>query len=445
MVLRIKRIVFSATLLIGLIISSCLAQGTNTSTATAESTDTPATVLENTPTLERLPTETRSSPIPLPSIVSQCVDTSDVYQKLDLSGVVAFEDKITLQDLGTGFFLWDFESGNTIKAIEESGFIQISPDQKYLAYRYTSSDRQSYLRILDGNGKTINDFLFHIDGRMQSFFNWQNVDYLRTLQQESDSKVTVHLLNPFTQEHTLLRTDWVDAYTPKNPYKDRLVQWKFDERLTRIAHVYGANMLYDPSLTRVLYPKDNSIVSLMNVESETELASAHFVDWGRLPSWSPDGQYLTIVNREGQVDEIYLISRDGNEFQKITNVSSEFDLATIPEYSWSPDGKQIAFWLNRDSLEPELGTQSELAVLDITTKQVTRLCAEGISIAAIEPWSMNHPEPMWSPDGKYLMITQWDDPTSPQNYYVLVIDPVTGAVERISENTAPIGWMISEP
>jgi hypothetical protein len=443
--LRIKRIVFSMALLIGLVISSCLEQGTNNGTAIAESTDIPSTVLENTLTSEPLPTETKSSTMSLPSIESQCVDTSEVTQKLDLSGVVAFEDKATQQDLGTGFFLWNLENGNTIKAIEESGFIQISPDQKYLAYRYTSSDGQSYLKILAGDGKTISDFLFHVDGRMQSFFNWQNVDHLRTLQQESDSKVTVHLLDPFAQEHTVLRTDWQDVYTPKNPFADKLVQWKFDERLTRIAHVYGANILYDPTLTRVLYPKDNSTVSLMNVESETELASAHFVDWGRLPSWSSDGQYLTILNREGQVDEIYLISRDGNEFQKITNFSSEFDLATIPEYSWSPDGRQIAFWLNTESWEQELGTQSELAVLDIASRQVTRLCIQGISIPAITPWTMNHPEPIWSPDGRYIMITQWDDPLNPQNYFVLIVDSLTGAVTRISENTAPIGWMISDP
>jgi len=58
---------------------------------------------------------------------------------------------------------------------------------------------------------------------------------------------------------------------------------------------------------------------------------------------------------------------------------------------------------------------------------------------------MGHPEPIWSPDGRYIMITQWDDPASPKKYSVLVVDPVAGSVQKISENTEPIGWMVSEP
>jgi Tol biopolymer transport system component len=56
---------------------------------------------------------------------------------------------------------------------------------------------------------------------------------------------------------------------------------------------------------------------------------------------------------------------------------------------------------------------------------------------------MNHPEPIWSPDGRYIMFTQWDDPAAPKKYNVLVVDTETGAVEKISENTAPIGWMVN--
>ena len=93
----------------------------------------------------------------------------------------------------------------------------------------------------------------------------------------------------------------------------------------------------------------------------------------------------------------------------------------------------------------EDGPQSELEILDIPTHQVTRLCIQGISNNAYEPWAMNHPEPIWSPDGKYIMITQWDDPDDRRDYYVLVVDPITGSVEKLSKNTAPIGWMVNEP
>ncbi len=144
-------------------------------------------------------------------------------------------------------------------------------------------------------------------------------------------------------------------------------------------------------------------------------------------------------------DELYIIPRDGSEFQKITNFSQEFDLAFVPESSWSPDSKQIVFWLSTETNGLEAGAQSELAILEVATRQITRLCFQGISVSAPRPWLMGHPEPIWSPDGRYLMITQWDDPAAPQTYYVLVVDTETGSVEKISENTAPIGWMVREP
>ena len=224
---------------------------------------------------------------------------------------------------------------------------------------------------------------------------------------------------------------------------DQLIEWKFDEKSKY--NPYGANILYDPTLTRVVYPKDNGVVSLVDAETETELASVRLTDWGRIPSWSPDGEFLTILNREGNTNELYLVSRDGCEFQPITNFAKELGVATITDYTWSPDSTQIAFWLKEEQGELADGEQSELAVIDLSTRQVTRLCIQGISTNAQKPWAMLHPEPVWSPDGKYIMFTQWDDANNPRNFYVLVVDPITGELENISQNTAPIGWVVKGP
>ncbi len=107
--------------------------------------------------------------------------------------------------------------------------------------------------------------------------------------------------------------------------------------------------------------------------------------------------------------------------------------------------KWFAFWLNLCPGDLKDGVESELAILDVPSGQVTRLCIQGISTNAYELWTMNYPEPVWSPDGRYIVITQWDDPISPKKYYVLVIDIQTGIIKKISENTAPIGLMINEP
>jgi len=374
------------------------------------------------------------------------VGDSNDPQKLDLSGVVVFNQKRNEQNLDFHFYLLGLKNKNIIRTMEEGILTEISPDRKYLAYSYRSYDKDYYhLRVLDSHGETISDFPFSIDGIAQSFFNWQNAEQLRMLQQDQDWRVFVQLLNPFTQEHSVLRTDWDGVYAPENPFYDKLPQWKFDQSVTEIFFVYGSNILYDPTLTRAVYPKDDGNVALVDVKTGTELASAQFIDWGYLPSWSPNGEHLMIVNSEESADEFYLISRDGNKFQKATNFSEEFGSASVSEYAWSPDSKQIAFWLHTETGAQEAGAQSELAILDVATRQVTRLCIHGLSVSASEPWMMGHPEPIWSPDGRYIMITQWDDPAAPRKYSVLVVDPLTGAMEKISENTAPIGWMSSTP
>jgi Tol biopolymer transport system component len=400
-------------------------------TATVGNTPQP-TVPVITPTI---------SPTPLPPVKTQCVDTAQESQSLDLKGVVALEKKGHELDFQPGFYLMNPKSKHIFYTDNLGIVTKVSPDGKYIAYS-TPIAEKIYIRVLDNNGKLLEEFHPYYDGLIEDYFNWQNEKQLRIVTSDLN-QVYAREVDPFTQEGALLKTDWEGAYRPADPSPDLVADWKFDRENTEIGYVYGANILYDPTLTRLLYPKDGGDVALIDVQSGMELAHGNFANWGSLPSWSPDGENLTIINREGTVDNFYLVSRDGEEFQRITDFLNEFDYVSIPEYTWSPDGQQIAFWLKLEDDGQKDGTQSELAILDIPTRQVTRLCIPGISNFAYEPLSMNHPEPIWSPDGRYIMFTQWDDPAAPKNYYVLVVDTETGHIEKISENTAPIGWMVN--
>ncbi len=389
------------------------------------------------------------APLSLPPIKIQCVIDANVRAKLVLQGVIPFETAKKQNEQQTfdyGFFLFDAKEKTRIKTVDE-GFasaFQVSPDRKHLAYTHDDASQNQPLVIMDSHGNVVVEYPLFFDGMWWDYFNWQNSEQMRIVRIDF-KEISGQLLNPFTQEHISLKTQWPGGYVPADPHKVNVLDWELDAKANGAFYAHGTNILYDPTLTRVVYPKEAGVVSLVDVETGVELASARFVDWGRLSSWSPSGEYLVIVNQEGNAEEFYLVSKDGPDFQRITDFSKKLKNASVLEYSWSPDSRRIAFWLNTEAGEPQDGAQSELAVLDIASKRVTRLCIQGISKNAYEPWMMNQPEPVWSPEGRYLMITQWDNPAAPTKYYVVVIDAVTGLTEKISENTAPIGWMVSEP
>lgn len=414
-------------------------------TPTSVSLDTPVPLVVSTSTATS--SATSPPPIVMPKVKTQCIDSQQENVALDLEGIIVLEKTAHQLNSPLGFDLFDANTKRIIGTNDKGIVTIVSPNKKYVAYTYDTWDSH-FIQIMDSDGKIVADFAdftAYSNGVFEAYFNWQSTRQIRIIEENGGFNIYPYLFNPFTQERTSLETDWNGYYQPDIPDPSKVADWKFDSKATSLGYVYGANILYDPTLTRVLYPQDDGVVSLVDTQSETELARANLTDWGRLPSWSPDGEYLAIVNHKGNSDEFYLINRNGSEFERISDFSNEFDFTSILDYTWSPDSSQIAFWLELDQNDVEDGPQSELAILDILTRQATRLCIQGISNNAYEPWAMNHPEPIWSPDGEYIIITQWDDPAAPQNYSVLVIDSLTGAMEKISDNTAPIGWMVNEP
>jgi dipeptidyl aminopeptidase/acylaminoacyl peptidase len=56
------------------------------------------------------------------------------------------------------------------------------------------------------------------------------------------------------------------------------------------------------------------------------------------PSWSPDGKTLAFLSARDGNSQVYLLSMEGGEAKKLTQLSTGADL-----FHWSPDGKTIAF------------------------------------------------------------------------------------------------------
>jgi dipeptidyl aminopeptidase/acylaminoacyl peptidase len=55
------------------------------------------------------------------------------------------------------------------------------------------------------------------------------------------------------------------------------------------------------------------------------------------PSWSPDGKTLAFLSSRDGNSQVYLLSMDGGEAKKLTQLSTGADM-----FKWSPDGKNIA-------------------------------------------------------------------------------------------------------
>ncbi|MCL4486878.1 MAG: hypothetical protein M1570_01950 [Chloroflexi bacterium] len=67
------------------------------------------------------------------------------------------------------------------------------------------------------------------------------------------------------------------------------------------------------------------------------------------PAFAPDGYHIAFIWQENGQDNLYTITRDGTDLKQLTRLPSQ-DWSTwewIKQPTWSPDGKQIAFWSNK--------------------------------------------------------------------------------------------------
>ena len=412
----------------------------------------PSAIFISTETSIPLPSET---PVILQEVSRTCVEIKNSNSQLPMNGIAIFDN--LSPDLVTTIFMHDLESSN-LKILTTPGGLWrlwgISPNRKYMMYEYETSSGTDYqLAIADFSGQIIKTFdtLFPNDLWSASYYDWLNEENIRVglfFESPESSRMSPRTYNFFTGNYIVLKTDFPD-YVAKN------LDWRLDWIAHSTLHYEGTNLVFDPSVTRVVYPKKGENVSLADVESGRELASIHVPQWGRLPKWSTDGEHLALIatakpNSPKESEEIYVVQRDRGEFKRLTYLSNTFEQSAIADYAWSPDGTKIAFWSYTNIGDPKAeGTQSELRILDISTGEVTNLCIQGISAVTSlnDVVQFSHIEPIWSPDGNQIMISQWVAPEDKnnKNYDVLVIDLPSLTGIKIDENKQPTSWMTKAP
>jgi len=128
------------------------------------------------------------------------------------------------------------------------------------------------------------------------------------------------------------------------------------------------------------------------------------------PQWSPDGSMISFVSargvgatEDGPRAQIWMLNSDGGEGSPLTTARDG-----IIAYSWSPDGKRIAY-LTPDTVSREAEAKlrrrddpkvyegdlrlNHLWVIDVETKKATKITSGDYSVRGA---------PSWSPDGRML-------------------------------------------
>lgn len=356
-------------------------------------------------------------------VIQNCISVKpELPKQHPYTGKIVFETLPPQDERVYSFF--DLSSG---KATEIPGrnysYLSVSPDRSMYAYKNWDENQ---LEVYGSDGKIIRKLPWKQN--WGSIDGWIDNQHLIIVMAVIDVPGFVKypraitILNPLENKEKILEPNY-----PNIDIGNTNVNWP-----------YMGTTVYNPSLSRVVYPGslENSPSGgyqgfiLYGIPEKAVLAEFDNPYWsGEGPYWSLDGSHLLLlVNRE-----FYIVSPDGipevitqmNPLEGKRNYTAEF-------YSWSPDNKTVAFRLL--SYETE---EFSLAFLDTKTGMITNTCI----LAGFEPdYYTTFPYPIWSKDGKSLVIAANYQKDPPGNDVVLV-NLAEKSAFIIAKNLSPVGWV----
>ena len=308
----------------------------------------------------------------------------------------------------------DLENGQRVRKPQEAifpGGLAVSPDRKKMAYR---DEAKNQLVIASADRKPIQTVDWDPTWRPYNF-SWHTNDTL------------LIYLNFDPQIDGVLdrgRAIILDLRTGQS----QLIPMDYPPKELGDTNWYPA---YSPDLTQVVYATNQGKYILGETKTHKTVAVLSTLTYEK-PAWSPDGSSVLVAP-----DDLYLLSPQW-EITRLTYLKQSKDEPSKKLsrfYSWSPDGRRIAVWIQKiPPLDPEVYS---LAVFDLATGQLRDTCL---------PWETGpEPEaPLWSPDGKQL-IAQAHYRTTDKGWDIVIVNWADQTYEKIADTLDYLGWMLPSP
>jgi hypothetical protein len=325
---------------------------------------------------------------------------------------------------GEDSYILHFDENLRLEPLDEEGCLSTSPDGQWLTY--CTGNRRLYIESADRQQHSTIWLEFNLWGP-----GWVNNQMLvfSSFKEYDNGIHPVVLVDPFTGRHVQSPIDFPGfAGGFCGPSQGAMFQFG------------GTSLVYDPSLNLIIYPdmSDPSYIVLWDIQAKKALAKIEEnICFGNRPLWSPDGQRFVVAVDRGEqkwLEDWASVSREG-QVEWLTHFADYFEKDNIEELdimlaNWSPDNRRVAFWLRTipDLCSNEKPNQKYLALLDVDTQQVVNYCISG-----------GDSTPVWSLDGRYIVIQRFNDEGLNQ---VLLVDLEQGWAATIAGTDIwPRGWL----
>jgi dipeptidyl aminopeptidase/acylaminoacyl peptidase len=191
---------------------------------------------------------------------------------------------------------------------------------------------------------------------------------------------------------------------------------------------------------------------IMHLDTKKSVRVGGEKDSGGGPWWSPDGKWLAFQGHQGEQGGLFVARPDGSEvtFLAAPKGTNSPLPGTGKDFTWSPDGKQIAFIsstpgaaaaeasgdplvITRYLYKPDAGEgmtrfndnqRLHIFVVDVSTKQVRQLTQGNTDEHSID----------WSPDGKEILFVSNREPNQDEffNYDVFALRVSDNSIRRLT-------------